>query len=173
MPIIPPSALHHLCHLTPLLYTKLFFFFGICGFSTEPLVLYHFLKKIKTKRVSDNLHRLCDLLLSRIKKSWILSRLFYNIFSNMILDIFGDTSSDYFLRTYSKHSVTGVTRHNVLSYLFLSSQNISYPSYSFLLSLNSCNDLFLIFLLTSSDWLSCQTPFFTSAYTSCLSFFLH
>ena len=31
----PLSALHHLCHLNPLLYTKLFHF-GICGFYTEP-----------------------------------------------------------------------------------------------------------------------------------------
>ena len=51
---------------------------------------------------------------------------FYNLSSDIILDIFGDTSSDYFLRTYSKHSVTAVTRHNVPSYLLLPFQNISF-----------------------------------------------
>lgn len=52
---------------------------------------------------------------------------FYNLLSiNIILDILGDTSSDYFLRTYSKHSVTAVTRHNVPSYLLLKILNISF-----------------------------------------------
>ena len=54
----PLSALHHLCHLNPLLYTKLFHF-GICGFYTGTfwalIIFGPFLEKEKLKYFSQAL----------------------------------------------------------------------------------------------------------------------
>ena len=57
----PLSALHHLCHLNPLLYTKLFHF-GICGFTLNlfelSLFLSTFLEEEKLKKIHKRWDRI-------------------------------------------------------------------------------------------------------------------